>query len=43
MPTGVQKPTRRFHKKSRTGCTQCRSRRIKVRLHYHSEHVANMS
>ncbi|KAL4813859.1 hypothetical protein BDW67DRAFT_192630 [Aspergillus spinulosporus] len=29
MPTGVQKPTRRFHKKSRTGCTQCRSRRIK--------------
>ncbi|KAL4972048.1 hypothetical protein BDW66DRAFT_163215 [Aspergillus desertorum] len=29
MPAGVQKPTRRYHKKSRTGCTQCRSRRIK--------------
>ncbi|KAL4964029.1 Zn(II)2Cys6 transcription factor [Aspergillus stella-maris] len=29
MPTGIQKPTRRYHKKSRTGCTGCRSRRIK--------------
>ncbi|KAL4998908.1 hypothetical protein BDV10DRAFT_200919 [Aspergillus recurvatus] len=29
MPSGVRKPTRRYHKKSRTGCTQCRSRRIK--------------
>ncbi|KAL4990777.1 hypothetical protein BDW68DRAFT_27254 [Aspergillus falconensis] len=29
MPAGVQKPTRRYHKKSRTGCMQCRSRRIK--------------
>ncbi|KAL4953203.1 hypothetical protein BDW69DRAFT_200340 [Aspergillus filifer] len=29
MPSGIQKSTRRYHKKSRTGCTGCRSRRIK--------------
>ncbi|KAL4924982.1 uncharacterized protein BDV17DRAFT_284302 [Aspergillus undulatus] len=31
MPSGIQKPTRRYHRKSRTGCTGCRSRRIKAR------------
>ncbi|KAI9375671.1 hypothetical protein BJX61DRAFT_92765 [Aspergillus egyptiacus] len=31
MPPGPQrrKPTRRFHRKSRTGCKECRARRIK--------------
>ncbi|KAL4864282.1 hypothetical protein BDV12DRAFT_189021 [Aspergillus spectabilis] len=31
MPPGIQRPKsiRRFHRKSRTGCTECRSRRIK--------------
>ncbi|RDW68968.1 Zn(II)2Cys6 transcription factor [Aspergillus mulundensis] len=29
MSSGVKKPTRRYHKKSRNGCAQCRSRRIK--------------
>ncbi|KAL6229227.1 hypothetical protein BDW75DRAFT_108251 [Aspergillus navahoensis] len=29
MPAGVRKPTRRYHRKSRTGCAHCRSRRIK--------------
>ncbi|KAL4905481.1 hypothetical protein BDW74DRAFT_177849 [Aspergillus multicolor] len=27
--SGVKKPTRRYHRKSRTGCSECRARRIK--------------